>query len=165
VPTAYQPKAVVTSGQNRLKYLSMELHIKRLDPTASLPGYKTPGAACFDLATIETKKLAPQEIYRFRTGLVYCIPKGHFMLVASRSSNAIKKGISMANGIGVIDSDYCGETDELYLTIQNITDHSVAIEAGDRIAQALILPAPQVEILEIMSTGQKDRGGFGSTGR
>lgn len=87
------------------------------------------------------------------------------MLIASRSSNSVKKGITLANGIGIIDSDYCGETDEIHLAIQNITDQPTTIEAGDRIAQAMILPAPQVEILEVETTGALDRGGFGSTGR
>ncbi len=139
--------------------------IKRLDQKAQIPEYKTAGAAAFDLATIETKTLAPGEIYRFRTGLVFVIPKGHFMLIASRSSNAPKKGITLANGMGIIDSDYCGENDEVFLPIQNITAEPVTVEAGERIAQAMILPAPQMEIAETLTTGASDRGGFGSTGR
>ena len=139
--------------------------IKRLDQKAQIPEYKTAGAAAFDLATIETRTLAPGEIYRFRTGLVFMVPKGHFMLIASRSSNAPKKGITMANGMGIIDSDYCGENDEVFLPIQNITAEPVTVEAGERIAQAMILPAPQMEIAETLTTGASDRGGFGSTGR
>lgn len=143
----------------------MKLPIKRLDPTAILPKYQTLGAAAFDFTSIESKTLTPREIHRFRTGLVFCIPTGHFMLIASRSSNSIKKGISMSNGIGIIDADYCGENDEIVIPIQNITDASVVIEAGDRIAQGIILPAPQMEIEEVTSTGSVDRGGFGTTGR
>ncbi len=148
-----------------VKSTRMKLPIKRLDPSAILPEYKTPGAAAFDLATIETKTLQPGEIYKFRTGLVFCIPPGHFMLVASRSSNAPKRGLGMANGIGVIDSDYCGENDELFICLKNIIDQPVTIETGDRIAQGIILPSPQCEILEVTTTGSSDRGGFGSTGR
>lgn len=143
----------------------MKLAIKKVHPDAQIPEYKTTGAAAFDLVTIETKTLAPREIYRFRTGLVFCIPSGHFMLIASRSSNPVKKGISAANGVGMIDSDYCGETDEVQLVMQNITDAPVTINAGDRIAQAMILPVEQVEFEEVASTGAADRGGFGSTGR
>lgn len=143
----------------------MKLPIKRLDPSAVLPEYKTPGAAAFDITTIETKVLASREIYRFRTGLVFCIPSGHFMLLASRSSNAPKKGIGMANGIGIIDSDFCGETDEISVCLQNLTDAPVTVEAGERVAQAMILPVERAEILEVASTGAADRGGFGSTGR
>lgn len=130
-----------------------------------MPEYKTPGAAAFDFTSIETKTLAPREVHRFRTGLVFCVPQGHFMLIASRSSNAVKKGISMANGTGIIDPDYCGENDEIVIPIQNITDAPVAVEAGERIAQGIILPAPQMEIVEVATTGAVDRGGFGSTGR
>ena len=143
----------------------MKLAIKRLDPAAKIPEYKTPGAAAFDLSTIETKTLAPGEIYHFSTGLVFLIPEGHYMLIASRSSNSIKKGIGMANGIGIIDSDHRGENDEVSLVVQNIIDQNVTIEAGDRIAQAMILPVSQVAFEEVVSTGSADRGNFGSTGR
>ena len=143
----------------------MKLPVKRLDPAAVLPEYKTPGAAAFDLASIESKTLAPGEIHRFHTGLVFVIPEGHFMLVVSRSSNAPKNGFTMANGTGIVDSDYRGETDEILVPLQNVTDHPVSISAGDRVAQAIILPAPQVELVEVLSTGAIDRGGFGSTGR
>ena len=143
----------------------MKLLVKRLDPAAQIPEYKTAGAAAFDIASTEAKTLAPGEIYRFKTGLVFVIPTGHFMLIASRSSNAPKKGLGMANGIGVIDSDYCGENDELFICLQNISNGEVVVEAGERIAQALILPAPQMEIVETLATGAVDRGGFGSTGK
>lgn len=143
----------------------MQLKVKRLVPQAQMPEYKTHGAAAFDLSTIETKILEPGEIYKFKTGLVFCIPQGHFMLVASRSSNAPKRGISMANGVGIIDSDYCGENDELHVVLQNISREQVTVNSGERIAQAIILPAPRVAILEVAQTGAADRGGFGSTGR
>lgn len=143
----------------------MKLPVKRLDPAAVLPEYKTPGAAAFDLASLETRTLAPGEIHRFRTGLVFVIPAEHFMLIVSRSSNAPKNGFTMANGTGIIDSDYRGENDEVLLPLQNVTDQPVTITAGDRVAQAIILPAPQMEIVEVASTGSIDRGGFGSTGK
>lgn len=143
----------------------MKLPVKRLDPAAILPEYKTPGAAAFDLAVIETKILEPGEIYRFKTGLVFVIPEGHYMLIASRSSNSIKKGISMANGIGIIDSDHHGEHDEVSLVIQNITDRRVTIDSGDRVAQAMILPVERATIEEVAETGFADRGNFGSTGK
>ena len=143
----------------------MQLKVKRLVPEAQIPEYKTHGAAAFDLAAIETKVLAPSEIYRFRTGLVFVIPEGHFLLIASRSSNAPKKGISMANGIGIIDSDHRGENDEVSVVVQNLTRENVTIQAGDRIAQAMILPVPRMELVEVSSTSAADRGNFGSTGR
>ena len=143
----------------------MKLAIKRLDPKAQIPEYKTAGAAAFDINCLETKTLEPGEMHGFKTGLVFVIPKDHFLLLASRSSNGPKKGLGMVNGIGIIDSDYCGENDELLVYLQNITKAPVTVEAGERIAQPLILPAPQLEIVETLSTGAVDRGGFGSTGR
>ena len=71
----------------------------------------------------------------------------------------------MANGIGIIDSDHRGENDEVSLVVQNIIDQNVTIEAGDRIAQAMILPVSQVAFEEVATTGSADRGNFGSTGR
>lgn len=143
----------------------MKLPVKRLDPQAQIPEYKTAGAAAFDLAVIETKILAPGEIQFFRTGLVFCIPEGHFMLVASRSSNAVKKGINLANGVGIIDHDFCGENDELRLVVQNITRELVTISAGERVAQGIILPVERAQLVEVESTGAPDRGDYGTTGR
>ena len=71
----------------------------------------------------------------------------------------------MANGIGIIDSDHRGEHDEVSLVIQNITNGPVTIEAGDRVAQAMILPVERAVIEEVAETGFADRGNFGSTGR
>lgn len=143
----------------------MQIKVKRLDPRAVLPEYKTPGAAAFDLTTIETRTLEPGEIHRFRTGLVFCVPEGYFMLIANRSSNAARRGLGLPNGIGIIDSDFCGETDEIFIIMQNIIHQPVTITAGERIAQAMILTVPRIEVAEVASTGKNDRGGWGSTGR
>lgn len=143
----------------------MELKVKKLLPEAQIPEYKTPGAAAFDLTTIETRMLAPGEVARFRTGLVFVIPEGHFMLIANRSSGAPKRGLCAPNGIGIIDSDYRGENDEVLIVVQNVTKESLTVEAGERIAQAMILPVPRVEFVEVTSTETTDRGGFGSTGK
>lgn len=143
----------------------MRLPVKRLVPEAQIPEYKTAGAAAFDFTTIESKILEPGQIHRFRTGLVMCVPRGHVLIIASRSSNAVKKGIAIPNGIGVIDSDFCGENDELLLCIQNITNVAVTITAGERLAQGVIIPIPSVEFCQVTQTGTSDRGGWGSTGR
>lgn len=142
----------------------MKIRLKCLVPEAVIPKYKTPGAAAFDFTTIENKILQPGQIHRFRTGLVMCVPKGHVLIIASRSSNAVKKGITIPNGIGVIDSDFCGENDELMLCLQNITNAAVTITAGERLAQGMIIPIPSVEFYQVTQTGTSDRGGWGSTG-
>jgi dUTP pyrophosphatase len=71
----------------------------------------------------------------------------------------------VANGVGVIDSDYCGETDEIKIQVLNFTDASVTVRAGDRIAQGLFIPVPGVDGREA-DPALRDgaRGGFGATG-
>ncbi len=138
--------------------------IKKLDPQATLPTYQTPGAAAFDIALIEDVVIPPRGLIKTRTGLVIQVPAGHFLQIVSRSSNAVKKGITMANGLGVVDGDYCGPNDEIFLVIANLTDAEVKLSAGDRVAQGLILPVARVSIEEVQEMTGPDRGGHGSTG-
>jgi dUTP pyrophosphatase len=70
----------------------------------------------------------------------------------------------VANGVGVLDADYCGPNDELKVQLLNVTNEPVAIKAGDRLAQGIVLQAPRVEFVEGEATAPS-RGGFGSTGR
>lgn len=138
---------------------------KKVHPDAVSPEYKTAGAAAFDIGLVEELIIAPHGIAKTRTGLVIQVPEGHVLLLASRSSNAPKKGMSMANGIGVIDSDYRGPNDEIHLVFQNLTDTEVRVPAGERVAQGMVLPVPSVTIEEITDAiAAPDRGGFGSTG-
>jgi dUTP pyrophosphatase len=85
--------------------------------------------------------------------------------IFARSSTPLKRGLMIANGVGIIDSDYCGPTDEVKIAVMNFTDAPVTVNAGDRIAQGLLLAAPQVEWDEATELAAKSRGGFGGTGR
>lgn len=138
---------------------------KKVHPNAVTPEYKTSGSVAFDFGLIDDVVIAPRSFAKVRTGLVIVVPDGHFLAIVSRSSNPVKKGIDLANSIGVIDTDYCGPEDEIFLVIENITDTDVRLAAGDRIAQGIILPVPRVTLTEV--TGEltgKNRGGHGSTG-
>lgn len=144
---------------------SLLVKFKKIHPDALAPEYKTAGAAGFDIAIVEDLVVPPRSIVKSGTGLVVQIPDGHFLLIGSRSSNTTKKGITLANGIGVLDSDYRGPTDQIWLVIENITDVEVRLAKGDRVAQGMVIPCPKVTLEEI--TGEvdaADRGGFGSTG-
>lgn len=146
----------------------MELRIKKLHPDAILPKYQTAGAACFDLhaclpgndAAISTCKPATVCV---PTGLSFEIPEGHVMLVYSRSGHGFKDLTRLVNAVGVIDSDYRGE-----VQVKLIRDDGGALffRHGDRIAQAMIIPVQQVQLVEVDELGGTDRGtgGFGSTG-
>ncbi|MFA6132245.1 MAG: dUTP diphosphatase [Patescibacteria group bacterium] len=141
----------------------MQILFKRLSPEVPVPEYKTAGAVAFDLAVPQGGVIQPGETKFFPTGLVIKVPEGHVLLVAPRSSNA-KKQIRMGNGIGLIDQDYCGPTDELKLALHNFGQTPYTVENGERIAQAMIVPVLKGEFIEVDEMAAPDRGGFGSTG-
>jgi len=143
----------------------MTLTITRLAPHVSLPAYGTPGAAAFDLAASADTVVPPHAIALVPTGLVVRVPEGHFLAILARSSTPLKRGLIVANGMGVVDSDYCGPADEVKIQVLNVTDAPVHVAAGDRIAQGMVLAAPRVTFVEATTADGPSRGGFGSTGR
>ena len=126
-----------------------ELHGKVLAPVL--------GRSC-------TEALAAGEVTLVPTGLVIEVPTGMFLGVFARSSTPLKRGLMVANGVGVVDSDYCGPNDEIKVPVINVTNQPVCISAGDRIAQGILLPAPRVQWEEVEEVVAASRGGFGSTG-
>jgi dUTP pyrophosphatase len=142
----------------------MRLKIKRLDPGVGLPEPASARAAGFDLASAVDLEIPPHSIRLVGTGLVIAVPDGHFLGIFARSSTPLKRGLMVANGVGVIDPDYCGPTDEIKIQVLNFTDAPVQVKRGDRLAQGIVLPAPQITWEEIADVAQPARGGFGSTG-
>ncbi|WP_068458084.1 dUTP diphosphatase [Aedoeadaptatus pacaensis] len=133
-----------------------------------LPSYKTEGSCGMDLrANLEESKiLKPLERAMIPTGLFFEIPKGIEGQVRARSGLSLKKGITLINGIGTIDSDYRGE---LGILVVNLSDEEVTIEDGDRIAQMVFMAYEvahwvQVESLDELSETERGEGGFGHTG-
>ncbi|NOT43937.1 MAG: dUTP diphosphatase [Acidobacteria bacterium] len=143
----------------------MRLRIRRLDSTLDLPGYGTAHAAGFDLAAAQDLQIDPGRIALVRTGLVIEVPAGYFLGIFARSSTPLKRGLLVANGVGVLDPDYSGPTDEVLIQVLNFTAAPVHVARGDRLAQGIVLPAPRVEWEEVDALGEVARGGFGSTGR
>jgi dUTP diphosphatase len=141
----------------------MRLQVTRLRPSVPLPVYASDGSAGFDLAAAEDVDIPPGRIRLVGTGLVFAVPNGYFLAIFARSSTPLKRGLAVANGVGVLDSDYRGPTDELKIQLLNLTDAPIVVHAGDRLAQGIILPAPRVTFVEGEST-VPSRGGFGSTG-
>jgi len=143
----------------------LSARIRRLRASVQLPEYQTPGAAGFDLAASEDVVVAPHAIALVPTGLVIAVPDGYFLGVFARSSTPLRRGLIVSNGVGVIDSDYCGATDEIKIQVLNVTGEPVTVRTGDRIAQGLFIPvarASWVETNEDLRDGS--RGGFGATG-
>jgi len=140
----------------------MKLQVTRIDKDLPLPRYESPGACAFDLAARTEKVIEPKSLALIPANLIVHVPDDHVLLLCSRSSGPKKKGLLTPHGIGVIDRDYCGPEDELRVQVYNFTDAPVTVSRGERIAQAMVLPAPLVELEEVETTGQS-RGGFGST--
>jgi dUTP pyrophosphatase len=142
----------------------MRLRIRRLDPTIPLPAYGTGESAGFDLAAAHDVVIPPGQIVLVRTGLVIEVPAGYFLGIFARSSTPLKRGLVVANGVGVIDPDYSGPTDEIMIQLLNVGDTDAQIKRGDRLAQGIVLPAPRVTWEEVSELREAVRGGFGSTG-
>ena len=140
-----------------------KIKIKRFDKGIDVPKRHSEDAAAFDLSARERIIIAPKAIAYIPLNIAVETPKGHFMLLAGRSS-LHKKGLMAINGIGIIDPDYSGDEDEVKGALYNFTDNEVIIEKGDRIMQALFIKAEEWQWDEVDQMPNKTRGGFGSTG-
>ena len=152
--------------EHPLRYATrpMDVRITRLDPAVDLPRYQTAGAAGFDLASSADMTVQPGEVTLVPTGLVIEVPSGYFLGVFARSSTPLKRGLMVANGVGIVDADYCGPTDEIRIEVLNFTANPVTIARGDRLAQGVILPYVRATWREVTDLARPDRGGFGGTG-
>ncbi|OGZ71044.1 MAG: hypothetical protein A2980_01700 [Candidatus Staskawiczbacteria bacterium RIFCSPLOWO2_01_FULL_33_13] len=137
--------------------------IKRVDKNITLPQYKTKGAAAFDLYARIDVEILPKELKYVPLNVVIETPPGYFLLLVARSSTH-KKGLWMANGIGIGDSDFSGDNDEYQAVYYNFTENPVMIEKGERIAQGLIIQRETVQWHEVDRMENKTRGGWGTTG-
>ena len=142
-----------------------KIPLQKLDPRAILPTFATEGSAGADLYALldETVRLPPLERALIPTGLAMALPAGWVGLVYARSGLAVKRGLALANGVGVIDADYRGE---IKIAIVNLSEEEQIIEPGERIAQLVALPLPAVAFEEVAFLDETTRGegGFGSTG-
>lgn len=142
--------------------------VRRLAHAADLdlPAYQSAGAAGADLraALGEPLVLPPLGRAAVPTGLVFDIPPGFEVQVRPRSSLARHHGLTVLNAPGTVDSDYRGE---ILVLLVNLGTEPVTIGHGERIAQAVVAPAPQADFRPVDRVGETARGvgGFGSTGR
>jgi len=146
------------------------LKVKRLSPGARLPTYATDGSACMDLYACITGGLhfvPAAGSLRLSTGISVEVPPGWALMIYSRSGDGFKRHLRLSNCVGVIDSDYRGP-----LMVQLHNDgvygpHDQEVCHGDRIAQAMLVRAPRVQIVEVeeLTPTARGEGGFGSTGR
>ena len=143
----------------------MTLRVVRLDARATLPTRAHPGDAGLDLHALQAATLAPGERASIPTGIAIEIEPGHAGLVLPRSGLAARHGISVVNAPGLIDSGYRGGLRVLLLNTDNSA--SFEVEAGDRIAQLVLIAVVTTEPIEVPQLSETPRGagGFGSSGR
>ncbi|WP_375406275.1 dUTP diphosphatase [uncultured Amnibacterium sp.] len=129
------------------------------------PERAIPGDAAADLRAAEAVTLLPQARATVGTGLRIALPAGTAALVLPRSGLAAKHGITIVNAPGLIDAGYRGEIRVTLLNTDAVTSYDVAV--GDRIAQLLVLPLPEVRFVPVVRLpgSQRAERGFGSTGR
>ena len=141
----------------------IELPITRLREDATLPERAYSGDAGLDLASCERVELGPGERALVGTGLAVAIPEGFAGFVQPRSGLAAKHGISVVNSPGLVDSGYRGELRVVLLNTDRETPF--VVEPGMRIAQLVVLPVPELELVEVDELPASERGvrGFGSS--
>jgi dUTP pyrophosphatase len=141
----------------------IELPVRRLREDAVVPERAYAGDAGVDLAACDRFELGPGERAVVGTGLAVAIPAGHAGFVQPRSGLAARNGLSVVNAPGLIDSGYRGEIRVVLLN----TDlrEAFVIEPGMRIAQLVVLPVPELELVETDELPESERGvrGFGSS--
>jgi len=148
----------------------LQLKVKQLAKPGVPPmplKYQTDGSAGLDLAAAiaEPREIKPGEVILIPTGIAVELPGPEFVgLVFARSGLSTREQLGLANGVGVIDSDYRGE---IHAPLYNFGRLARRIEPGERVAQLVIMPICRVEVVYVSELGESRRGegGFGSTGR
>ena len=149
----------------------MKLKIKAVSPKIGRelpwPQRATAGSAGLDLAACieEDIIISPRQLMKIPTGIAIALPGPEYVaLVYARSGLGIRHGVTLSNGMGVIDSDYRGE---IQVGLTNLSDRPYTIHPGDRIAQLVVTPVvlPELERVEELDDTSRGAGGFGSTGQ
>jgi dUTP pyrophosphatase len=142
----------------------MRIEVTRLDPGLPLPSYQRVGDAGLDLYAAQDATIPPGDRVVIGTGLAAAIPPGYAGFVTPRSGLAARLGLSIVNTPGIVDSGYRGEI-KLALVNHDTVD-VIEVRRGDRIAQMLIVPVVDAELVEVGELPSSDRGtgGHGSTG-
>ena len=149
--------------KNKREQMPMpQLKIKKLEDGASLPSRGTPGSAGLDLYSVSDMTVKPGDIAEIHTGISMEIPSGYYGLLATRSSMG-RRGVRIAAGANIVDADYRGEV-VVYLINDGVYDWT--IRRGDRVAQIVITPYLDMQVVLVDELTKTDRkGGFGSTGK
>ena len=139
-----------------------KLRVKLTDD-APVPRHAKPGDAGLDLTSREKVRIYPHETALVGTGVAVEIPPGFVGLCFPRSGLASKRGVNLANCVGVIDSGYRGE---IKAALHNAADITCEVDVGERICQLVVVPFVTCEcvVVDSLSETERGEGGFGSTG-
>ena len=144
----------------------VKILVKKFDKNIKLPTYKTSGSSGMDLVAYIKNKITinPGKTVIIPTGIAVAIPKNYEIQIRPRSGLAAKKGISVLNTPGTIDSDYRGE---IKIILINLSKKSFVVKSGDRIAQMILCPVAKGMLQEVKNLPKtvRGKGGFGSTGK
>ena len=140
--------------------------VKKFDKNIKLPTYKTSGSSGMDLVAYIKNKITinPGKTAMIPTGIAVAIPKNYEIQIRPRSGLAVKKGISVLNTPGTVDSDYRGE---IKIILINLSKESFVVKSGDRVAQMILCPVVRAKLKEVKNLPKtiRGKGGFGSTGK
>lgn len=143
----------------------MDVRIKKLNDLAKIPTRGSKFSAGYDLyaATDKDIQIPPHSTVKIGTGLAMDLPYGYFGAIFARSGIATKRGLRPANCVGICDADY---RNEYIAALHNDSNETMTVQAGERIAQLVILPYQDIDFKEVdeLSNTDRDMGGFGSTG-
>jgi len=144
----------------------VKILVKKFDKNIKLPSYKTSGSSGMDLMAFIKSKITinPGNTVVISTGISLAVPKNYEIQIRPRSGLAAKKGISVLNTPGTVDSDYRGE---IKIILVNFSKKSFIVKSGDRIAQMILCPVAKGKIKEVKNLPRtvRGKGGFGSTGK
>ena len=149
--------------------MKYDILIKRIDPELPLPLKATADSLGIDLYARYNVHFSQGDFIKVPLNVVVKPPDGYGSILTGRSSLFGKHGVIVTNGIGVIDSDYCGENDEILLPLYKLTPGNTTIAKGERIAQLILIPrlSPDYNffnVREALTIDSTNRGGFGSSG-
>lgn len=146
--------------------MDYKVKVKKLRKNAVIPKRATSGSAGADLYACidEPVEIAPGSLVMIPTGIAIELEDNSCAaFIFARSGLGVKHGITLSNGVGVVDSDYRGE---VCVGLCNVSGESYTIQAGERIAQLVVMPINTAEFTEVgeLSGTERGAGGFGSTG-
>ena len=144
----------------------VKILVKKFDKNIKLPDYKTSGSSGMDLVAYIKNKITinPGKTAIIATGIAVAISENYEIQIRPRSGLAAKKGISVLNTPGTVDSDYRGE---IKIILINLSKKSFVVKSGDRIAQMILCPVAKGRLREVKNLPKtvRGKGGFGSTGK